>query len=56
MADRKQVCHAERMPPQQRKGDNHYDTEYERKEDSLRLRLFQPQKHLVMNVDPVDKS
>ena len=40
--DRKQVYHAGRMVPQQRNGGNHYDTEYERKEDSLRLRLSQP--------------
>ena len=30
------------VAPQQRNGGNHYDTEYERKEDSLRLRLSQP--------------
>ncbi len=33
----KQVYHAGRMAPQQRNGGIHYDTEYERKEDSLRL-------------------
>ena len=41
----KQVYHAGRMAPQQRNGGNHYDTEYEGKEDSLRLRLSQPPQH-----------
>ena len=38
----KQVYHTGRMAPQQRNGGNHYETEHERKEDSLRLRLSQP--------------